>query len=164
MRTSHPHLPPLVTRPSLLIGCPQSSSQERATADQREDDPNPRTVFMGTLLSPDDAESSRGANAGRSKQRGCSDPSETPRPKLLQASAPKWPDLERPLTAGIPRIRFRFEADPLPFLETIEAIECHGRAVKEQVSPPLSVWRNEAEAPVFANGLDHSGCHDGHPF
>jgi hypothetical protein len=55
MRTSRPHLPPLVTRPSLLIGCPQSSSQEQATADQREDDPNPRTVFLGTLLSPDDA-------------------------------------------------------------------------------------------------------------
>jgi hypothetical protein len=30
---------------------------------------------------------------------------------------------------------------------------------EEQVSPRLSVWRNEAEAPVFANGLNHSGCH-----
>jgi hypothetical protein len=87
-----------------------------------------------------------------------------PRPKLLQASAPKRPDLDRPLPAGIPGIRFRFEADSLPFLETIEAIERHGRAVKEQVSPRLSVWRNEAEAPVIAHGLDHSGCHDGYPF
>src|SRR5215212_3273745 len=161
--TSRPHLPPLVTRPSLLIGCPQSSSQEQATADQREDDPNPRTIFMGTLLSPDDAESSRGTNAGRSKQRGCSNPRD-PHPKLLQASALQWPDLDRPLPAGIPGIGFRFEADPLPFPETIEAIARHGRAVKEQVSPRLSVWRNEAEAPVIAHGLDHSGCHDSHPF
>jgi len=68
-------------------------------------------------------------------------------------------DVDGAAAAGVARIGFLVEADPIALPELLKALILDGRTVEEQVAVRrAAIARNEAEAFV-SDRLDRSGCH-----